>query len=261
MIHFVSISASLARVTVKEAVRSKVFVGLLAFAAALIVLSAILSNLAIGWPLRIVTDLSLAAIGLVSGILAIILAIGSTSRDMDRKTISFSLAKPVSRSTYVAGKFGGVLAAVLLNLVAMTICAAIVCFTHMHAEGPQFTVAAFLQASFLIALRATVITAVAVTFAVLVSPAVALMASAGIFVAAHLIADVRVLLEKADLGLLASILYRTLPDFSLLDGLAALVHGDPVITSATVPAILYALLYSAVALLLATIFFEKRDLG
>src|SRR5690606_34074271 len=72
---------ALARVALVEALRERILYGLLAFAVGLILLSAVLSNVTLGWPVRIVTDLSFSAISLGGAAMAILLGVRSVASE------------------------------------------------------------------------------------------------------------------------------------------------------------------------------------
>src|SRR5690606_34996174 len=92
---------ALARVALTEALRERILYGLLAFAVGLILLSAVLSNVTLGWPVRIVTDLSLSAISLGGAAMAILLGVRSVASEIERRVAYPVLARPIARWTYV----------------------------------------------------------------------------------------------------------------------------------------------------------------
>jgi ABC-type transport system involved in multi-copper enzyme maturation permease subunit len=116
---------ALARTSVAEALRDRVLYALLLFAVGLILMSAVLSNLTLGYRDRIVTDLCLSAVTFAGMAMAVLLGVGSVAREIERRTVQPLLAKPITRTSFVIGKFAGVSATVALNVGLMMIAATI----------------------------------------------------------------------------------------------------------------------------------------
>lgn len=255
---------TIARTTLAEAIRDRILYGLLLFAGALLLLAAVLSNVTLGWSVRIVTNLSFSAISGIGAIMAILFGVRSISQDVDRRTCYPLLAKPIERSHYLLGKFLGVLLTVYLNVALMTAAATLLIAVFSHVRPFQYELAAYLLTVVLTFVRLAVLAGIAVAFSALSSPTVALIASGGIGIAGYFTSEVRFFLSKSDLPstrVLGDVLYYLLPDFAVLDALPRLLHEHPVVTTSTLAACAYAAFYIATVLTVANVIFSKRDLA
>ncbi|MBI5548198.1 MAG: ABC transporter permease subunit [Deltaproteobacteria bacterium] len=255
---------SLARATLSEALRDRILYGLVLFAIGLILLSAVLSNLTVGYRVRIVTDLSLSAMTFAGMILAVLLGVGSVAREVERRTAYSILAKPVGRAEYVVGKYLGVLLTSYLNLLLMTVAATAMILLYRSEGGFMYSWGAYATTLGLMLLRVAVVAAVAVMFSTFTSSTVSFIASLGFSVAGYFTSEVRFFLGKSEseaTRLLGDVLYWFLPDFAALDTLPQLLYSHPILTGPVVAAIVYALCYIALLLVLATAIFRRRDLA
>src|SRR5690242_15807512 len=105
---------AIAGVTVREALSRKVQVNLLLFGLLLVLASFVASALTVGGQHRIIVDLGLSAMTLVSTLLAAFLAAGLVAGDIERRVIYPVVAKPISRSEYLLGRFLGLSAALVV---------------------------------------------------------------------------------------------------------------------------------------------------
>src|SRR6476620_2401010 len=110
-----------ARNTFRETVRDKILYNLVFFALLLIGASVLLGTLTIGEHSRIINDVGLAAINLVGVIMAIVVGIGLVSKESERRTIYTILARPITRTQFVLGKYFGLACVMVVNLAIMMI--------------------------------------------------------------------------------------------------------------------------------------------
>ena len=117
---------AVASVTVREALRRKLQVNLLLFALLLLVVSAVVSALTLGEAHRIASDLGLTAMEAMGSLIAVFLGAGAIAGDVERRVLFPIVAKPISRSEYLLGRYLGLAATLLLNLAAMALVLAVV---------------------------------------------------------------------------------------------------------------------------------------
>ncbi|MDX2176795.1 MAG: ABC transporter permease subunit [Candidatus Sumerlaeia bacterium] len=106
--------------TFKEAVRNRVLYVLLFFSVLILFGAWLASTLSIERPERIVRDLGVAAINIISGLIAVFVGIGLVYNDLDKKTIYTVVSKPISRWQFLVGKYIGLLGTILVNVLIMT---------------------------------------------------------------------------------------------------------------------------------------------
>ena len=106
--------------TYREAVRARILHGLFALALATTGYSVIVGAYTSKNQLRVVSDLGAAAISLYAIIVAVVLGATSLYRELELKTLFPILARPVSRTEYLAGKYLGTLLVLLVFVAANT---------------------------------------------------------------------------------------------------------------------------------------------
>jgi len=111
---------AIARNTLTELTRQKVFYVLLIFALVLIGSSVFMARFTFQQEFQILKDISLGAMSIFSSLLAIVAAARLIPQDIDERTVYAILAKPVPRFEYLLGKLLGVLLLLLISLVVMS---------------------------------------------------------------------------------------------------------------------------------------------
>jgi ABC-type transport system involved in multi-copper enzyme maturation permease subunit len=255
---------ALARATLSEAIRDRILYGLVLFAIGLILLSVVLSNLTLGFRVRIITDLSLSAISFAGMMLAVLLGVGSVAREVERRTAYPILAKPAGRAEYVLGKYLGVVMTTWLNLLLMMVAATAVIQLYRWEGGFLFSWGDYALTLLMVLLRVAVVAAAAVMFSTFTSSTVSFIASLGFSVAGYFTGEVKYFLSKSESEVTRWVgdgLYYLLPDFASLDPLPRLLYSHTILTPQTVFGIGYALCYIGCLLAIATAIFRKRDLA
>lgn len=106
--------------TYREAVRARILHGLFVLALATTGYSLIVGAYTAKNQLRVVSDLGAAAISLYAIIVAVVLGATSLYRELELKTLFPILARPVSRSEYLTGKYLGTLLVLAVFVMANT---------------------------------------------------------------------------------------------------------------------------------------------
>jgi Cu-processing system permease protein len=106
--------------TYREAVRARMLHGLFALALATTGYSLIVGAYTARNQLRVVSDLGAAAISLYAIVVAVVLGATSLYRELELKTLFPILARPVSRTEYLSGKYLGTLLLLLVFVAANT---------------------------------------------------------------------------------------------------------------------------------------------
>ena len=255
---------AIARVSVRESLRDRILYGVLAFGIGLILLSAVLSNVTLGWPVRIVTDLSLSAISLGGSVMAILLGVRAVAVELEKRVAYPVLARPIARGWYVLGKYLGVVATVYLNVGLMIVAATGMIASYSHEGVFQYAAGAYLATLGLLLLKLALIAAIAVLFSCFTSSTVAFIASTGVTIAGHLTGELRFFLGKSEqeaTRVLGDLLYWTLPDLTTMEGLPRLIHGQEILNGQALAAAIYGACYVAALLVAASMIFSKRDLS
>ncbi|MDK2970993.1 MAG: hypothetical protein PWP23_748 [Candidatus Sumerlaeota bacterium] len=106
--------------TFKEAVRNRILYVLLFFAILILLGAWVASSLAIFGQEKIIRDLGVATINIISVLIAVFVGVGLVYNDLDKKTIYTIVSKPISRWHFLVGKFLGLLLTIFVNILFMT---------------------------------------------------------------------------------------------------------------------------------------------
>jgi len=112
---------AIARNTLTELTRQRVFYVLLIFAIALIGSSVFLARFSFQQEFQILKDVSLGAMSIFTSLLAIVATARLISQDIEDRTVYTILAKPVPRWEYLLGKLLGVLLLLAISIAVMTL--------------------------------------------------------------------------------------------------------------------------------------------
>jgi Cu-processing system permease protein len=263
--------ARVAGATFRESVRDRALYGLVAFAVLLITASLFIAQLTAGQDLKIVKDLGLAAMSLIGLFIAVFIGAGLVWKEIDRRTIYSLLAKPIRRSELLVGKYAGLVLTLLANMVLMaaTVYLVLAWLSWAQPAPVQRALEApaldprLLVAMLLIFVELAVVVALALFFSTFASPFSAAGFTLALFVAGQFSADLRHLpavLDSPAAASLATALYYVLPDFTMFDVKAAVVHGHSVGRGYMALAATYGASYVVGLLLLSVIVFSRRDL-
>ena len=247
--------------TFREAVRDRVLYNLVFFALLIMVAAILVGQISIDIEKSVIISLGLTSISVIGLFIAIFIGVGLVSKEMDKRTLYALLAKPLKRWEFLLGKYFGLLMTLTVNTAAMALglYAALWTVKHPLEKGDAYV----LVAVFLILLKLALIVALAMLFSCFTTPFLAILFTAGIYVAGVFAADLRqmkvVSLEPATLKLLHVISYA-LPNFENFNVMGAVAHARAVPGMLVWNAALYAILYGAIVLAIASAIFSRRNL-
>ncbi len=243
--------------TFREAIRNRVLYILLAFAIVLIAASMVLSSLSYVEQTRILQNLAFGAMRLFGIVIAIAVGINLIHREVDRRTVYTILSKPVSRTAFLIGKYLGLVATIWLLVAIMAVAFAL---TSWVGDAPLGL--GHLAAVALVGLELAVVVGLATLFSAFTTPMLAALFTTGITAAGHLTRDLLALAAASgDPGVEAVTrwLHRVLPDLESFNLTLHAVHHLPITASDVVLPVFYAIAYTSVLLLLASLIFQRRD--
>ena len=254
----------------RESIRDRVPYNLVLFAILLIGSSFFLGQLTAGQDVKIIKDLGLAAISIFGLFISIFIGIGLVSKEVERRSIYALLAKPISRSQLVVGKYMGLVLTLAVNVAVMTAALFAVLAYLTWTGDPAIQQAwdapgidpALLKAIALIFVELMLITAVALFFSTFSTPLLSAALTFGLFLVGHFNADLRnfeLVVDSRAAAWIARGLYHLLPDLSAFDVKTQVVHGLPVPAGYLALTAGYGALYITALLLVATFIFSRRD--
>ncbi len=267
--------AAIAWTTAKEGVSQPLFYVILLAGTFLLLLSIVLPYFTFGEDVKVFEENGLTLIMLLSVFLALWTASVSVSDELDGRTALTVLSKPVSRRDFLLGKFLGILGPVAILFIilgAVFLCSVTYKVIYdaretaqaepasLQCQAEMLQIAPGLALAFL---EAVVMTSISVAVSTRLPMLPNLVICLSVYVLGHLVP----MLAKSAVGqipmvpFVADLLSAVLPVLEHFNIYGAITSGDPVPAAYLGWAALYCLLYSTVAMLLALLLFEDRDLA
>jgi ABC-type transport system involved in multi-copper enzyme maturation permease subunit len=251
---------SIASNTFREAVRDRVLYNLIAFALLMSGAAVLIGQISIEIERLVVINLGLTAVSLFGIVIAIFIGIGLVSKEIDRRTLYTILSRPVRRWEFIAGKFLGLASTLIIN----TLCMAVGVFAALLYVSHHFQLsdAWILVALYFIVLQFVIITALTLLFSSFSSPLLSAVFAFSLFVIGSFAEDLRGFAHLTT-GLehwLATGAAYLVPNFSALNIITSVAHGQPVSAQLILYNSGYAVLYSVMALCGSVLIFDRRNL-
>ena len=250
----------IARTVFLEVIRDRILYLVALFALLMVMAAVLLPEVAAGAEDKILLDLGLAGIHLLSVIVAVFVGTGLINKEIEKRTVLVLIAKPVSRAAFIVGKHLG-LTAVLAVLIAAL---GIIFMAVLTAHGVAFPVGSVGLALVFMVLEAALLVAVAIVFGVFTSSLLATLLTFAVYLMGHLSQDIVAFGKLSDnpgVQRLTYTLYLVLPDLERLNLRNEAVYGMGLLPTA--PELwghgLYGLLYTALLLTVAIAIFSRRQ--
>jgi ABC-type transport system involved in multi-copper enzyme maturation permease subunit len=244
----------------REVIRDRILYLIGLYAIAIGGASLVLPYLAASTEDKILLDVGLAAIALLGLLVAVFVGTGLVNKEIEKRTVSVLIAKPISRAEFIVGKHWGLSAVLAVLIFAMT---AILMLLLSLQQVPYPAGSLWLAALFLV-LELSLITAVAILFGVFTSSILAMLLTLAVYAMGHISRDLVQLGELVDQPgwqQVTQVLYLVLPDLSRLDLKNQAVYGLALIPQPLelVSHAAYGLIYTTLMLAIATAIFARRQ--
>jgi ABC-type transport system involved in multi-copper enzyme maturation permease subunit len=248
---------SIARTGFREALRNRVTTVVLLFAVVLVLSAVLVTETVVTTFARVVTDVGLGWMSLTLTLLAIFLSSGLIGKEIERRTIFLIVSKPVSRSTFLLGRYAGTLMTLTLLQLGMT------GLFFLELVGLKCAITPAHWAALAgMWLELSVLTAVGFFFSSFTGTVVSALCTTGVFFLGHLAPDLyRIASRSTSTGLkhLGEGLYYVLPNLERMNFRLMAAHDLAPDRGTMGATTLYALAYAAFLLAGACIFFRQRD--
>jgi ABC-type transport system involved in multi-copper enzyme maturation permease subunit len=251
---------TIAITTVREAARERLMWNLAIFAIVLTGGSLTISQLTLGEQSRIIADVGTSSTQVFGTLIAVFVGVGLVAKDLDRRTCYALLARPLSRAEFIAGKYLGLIATLVINAGAMALATAAV--LALYSGGLGFLGLGYLGAYLLLLVQFSIAGAFAVFFASFTTATLATIFTLSLVAAGHVFSEVRsfwLTHPSVEMKQLVTVLDVLLPNMGLLDLKEAVTYGDPVRAALLLPRLAYGLGYAAVVVFLGAVVFSRRD--
>ena len=246
-----------ARNTYIEMIRDRVLYFIVIFSLLFMALCFALGQLSYDEIFRLSVSLGLGGIHLCFTGLAIFLGCNIFYREIERKTIYTVLARPISRSQYLLGKYLGLMGLLLIMLLGLMFCFSL---TEWFYGLPLFITSYYSFLGFFF--EACILLAVTFFFSSFSKPFLAATGSVSFFLIGHWIYNLEPLVEQSrstTFKVTAGIIQRIFPDLEKLNWRDHAIAKFHVYSYDIIYAIAMVLLWSTFFFLLASVIFRRKD--
>ncbi len=243
--------------TFREATRDRVLAGMVGAGIVLLAVAQLAAPLALGEGTRLTVDMGLSGISLIGLLAVLLVGTNLVAKELERRTIYNLLSRPISRSTYLVGKWAGLSAALWAVAAALGLALEItLALRGIHGRAP-----AVFEATYLAALELSVVTAIAVLFSSLSTPILSAVYTLSLYLVGQWSYDLRDLAAKtpAPLSSLMRFAANVAPNLPLFNMRSLASQGITASPLHLAIATGYAMVYVACVLCLATAAFESKD--
>lgn len=268
------IALAVAQQTIKEALRRKIMWVFLISGFALIALMPLFGFLSPKDSQTILRSLGLAAILLSGMFITIVTCIYLIPAEIERRTIYTVLSKPVQRFEFVLGKFLGGFATVSINILAMGVVFITMLYFQSLRETPDVGFGKWITSGsvspemvrgvFMTFFQMLLLAALTIFFSTFTTPIVNFFLSFGVFMVGNMssVFDSLTTNPNPITQFCGRAIRYLLPNFGSFNVQNQLIHPTADITNLDIYLrnnIVYALIYSAVLLVLGIIIFDRRE--
>jgi len=205
---------------------------------------------------RVTQNIAVAAIHLFTLFICIFVATNSMNKDFERRALYLIFPKPISRSSYVLGKYLGIILLLLTSLAILGGFFAIgAFFIKASLSGLLINlIYSFFEVSFLVGF--------AILFASFTAPLNAALYTSALFLIGHSLGTIKAILDKQGTAIqqgLVSFCYYILPNLEKFDIRRAVLYDIYPSPSTVAWTLLYWLIYLSLVLFLAIKVMQKRE--
>lgn len=192
---------AIARVTFQEIILDKVLYNLLLFAFLLIGVSYLAAQLTFIGQDRVILDFGLTAISFSCGIIGVFQGASMLAKEFERRTIFVALARPISRSQFILGKFIGLLGVLVVNWFLLSVTELLLYISLGGTLNPTIY-----YALGSVWMQSALLAAFAVFFSSFTTTSISVMMVIGIFLIGNNVEPLRQVIEKRPSDWLQAIL-------------------------------------------------------
>jgi Cu-processing system permease protein len=249
----------IAKNTYREIIRNRILYGLIIFAILLIGLSLALGQLSFAEQTRITANFGFTAIHLSAAILSIFVGSTLVAREIEKKTITTLLVRPVSRTQFIIGKSMGLMGVIAVSVGLLTlVLGALLMLMKMPIS------ATFFIGLYGILLEAAILLSLTIFFGCFSSPMLAVSFSIGIFLIGHWLESLQFFADKSDSALFVwsyKAMRMCIPNLELFNWRSLFVYDDPIPVLQLITSTIYGVAWFTFITTAAAFLIRRRDLG
>ena len=113
-------TVTIAKYTFIEVYRSKIMLGIVFLAIAMMMMTIVASVFAYGAPEKVALDFAIGMMSIANLLIAIFLGVTLVSKEIESRTLYMVLSRPISRFAFLVGKIGGLSSVLIINMRVFT---------------------------------------------------------------------------------------------------------------------------------------------
>ncbi len=252
--------------TFRESIRDKILYNIGFLAIAMTLFSIVLGEWSVFDRAYVIKSTTLSVMSLSGLLISIFVGISLVQKEIQRRTVLTLLSKPISRASFIVGKYFGLLAVVAVHLMLLTA----IYYVMLLFTGSAPTLS-LLTAIYLIFCEMAVVIAVALLFSSFSSTVLSALFTLGVYFAGHLsnqlLEQVRFATRMGELEgtssaffqKAAEVIHAIFPGLYRYNVTTYVVHGVALPDMYVFWNSIYALGYIGVFLAIASWWFSRRD--
>lgn len=252
--------------TFRESIRDKILYNIVFLAIALTLFSIVLGEWSVFDRAYVIKSTTLSVMSLSGLLISIFVGISLVQKEIQRRTVLTLLSKPISRASFIVGKYFGLLAVVAVHLLILT--GIFFGMLFVFSASPTLSI---LTAVYLIFCEMAIVIAVALLFSSFSSTVLSALFTLGVYFAGHLsnqlLEQVRFASRMGEMGKASTALFEKMAVaiHAVFPGLYRYNVTNYVVHGIALPDLylfwntVYALGYVGVFLAIASWWFSRRD--
>jgi Cu-processing system permease protein len=262
----------IALITWKEGIRNRAIYGISIFALMLLGANLLISGMMMRSAGKTAVDMALSTVSLSGLLLVLFVGINLIEKDLDKRTIYMVLARPISRAQYIVGKFFGMVLLIAVTVIFLSIFAVLSIFLVKSAYPDYFERISWSLVALALmftTLMLILLSALSFLFASFSSTSfITLALTITSYIIGQSLGNVKALVEAPKVvGIevspvtvtLVKWAYYLFPNLSLFDIKLQAAHGLDVSLSYVFWVVAYSIVYTTLAIFLATLIFRKKE--
>lgn len=243
--------------TFRQTVRQRIFYNIAIFGVGMLLLSMVIGNLTYGYPDRVVRSIGLAGVAIATDLIALLVGVTLIHQEIDRKTLFVVLVRPVRRSSYVWGRYLGLIATLALTLVGLSL-AFFVTLLGVQGEirsGDIVALSAALP-------EAAIIGGIGLALSAFSTPTLSAGLGIGVWLLGAVTDDFVRLTEKSDelTKAVAKVAYYVFPSLARFNFRELAIYQTSVVPSEYLGSFAYGVVYCVVLGSIASIILTRREM-
>ncbi len=244
--------------TFRETVRDRILLSAFFVIVAMIIFTLFIASISLEQSTRMIVDFSTTAIYALQIFVAIFIGSMLIYKEIERKTFYLLLPKPITQTEIIIGKCVGL----TLTTVVVTLLSTAVLYGILFMHSSQLFFWPILASVFMSTLEAILLILISILFSGITSPILASVSTVAIFIIGHAEGIFRYMFMTTKIPIVeffTKAVYYILPNLEKFNIRNDIIHGLVPSFSMIMVAVLYAISYSLLLLVITQRAFRKKD--